>query len=257
MVLFHIQTINLLNKVWMEDVGFVKVWFSTQTTICFVILIVMLEDLFGTTFQINRERKHEIVDVNMTFQGVVSVVKTVPHWISVICVDGCSIGSYHGRGVMLAVIITTPHMKSFTMCVWTGIDEDVISWEFSLENLQQASIRFCAELGLNKLIFMNNRHQGLVEWIPTHSPHSHQLLCVLHHIMNLKLACGKQQHLPWKTGGGEDWGGIFTITWKPVWWMSCWSSSHLDRRTLCLLSHWTITLEEIWGIEKEFVRSWK
>ena len=39
--------------------------------------------------------------------------------------------------------------------------------------------------------------------------------------------------------------------------MSCWSSSHLDRRTLWLLLHWTITLEEIWGIEKEFVRSWK
>ena len=63
------------------------------------------------------ETEEKPVSISMTFQAV-------PFCIPVICLDACTIRSYHTRGVMLAATVATTDKKLLTFCVGTAKKEN-------------------------------------------------------------------------------------------------------------------------------------
>ena len=140
--------------------------------------------------------------IRMTFQAIAAAVKAIPYCIPVICLGACTIRSYHTRGVMLAATIATMEMKLLTFCVGTALKENIPTWDFFLANLRQVLTKFCPGLDLSKLVFMSDRHEGIIQGIDNHFHDSHHLFCVVHLIRNMGLSKENRQYL-WRTCESE------------------------------------------------------
>ena len=140
--------------------------------------------------------------IRMTFQAIAAAVKAIPFCIPVICLDACTIRSYHTRGVMLAATVATNEMKLLTFCTGTALKENVVTWNFFLVNLRQVLTKFCPGLDLGTLMFMSDRHEGIIKGVEKHFPNSRHLFCMVHLVRNMGLLKGNR-HLLWKVSESE------------------------------------------------------
>ena len=155
------------------------------------------DSLPGTV--VGKEEKY----VYMTFEAVEAAIKAIPFCIPVICLDACSIRSAHTEGVMLAATVATTEMKLLTVCIGTALGEVNDAWDFFLTNFREALRRYCPEFLKSKLVFMSDRHKGLLKGVKTRLPNAHHFFCILHIIRNLRNLKGKRHSL-WKAAEADS-----------------------------------------------------
>ena len=133
--------------------------------------------------------------VRMSFQAIAAAVKAAQHCLPVICLDAAHLTSYHTKGVMLAATVATTEMKMLTICVGTAPVESSAAWDFFMANLREALTRFAPELKLNELVFMSDRHKGIIAGIKKYFSESQHLFCLLHIMRNLGIKQGNRHYL--------------------------------------------------------------
>ncbi len=141
--------------------------------------------------------------ISMTFQAVSAAVRAFQYSLPVICLDACRMCSYHTDGVILSATFATTDLKLMTMCIGTAESESGSSWTFFLTNLRQALIKFCPELQWNRIVFMSDRHKGLIKGVEKIFPSNHHLFCVWHLLNNCKCS-GNAQSFFWKAVEAEN-----------------------------------------------------
>ena len=142
--------------------------------------------------------------VDMTFEAVAPAMKAIPFCIPVICLDACTIHSAHTEGVMLAATVATTEMKLLTVCFGTAVCEVNVAWDFFLANFREALRKYCPNLTADKLVFMSDRHGGIIKGVEKHFKGSHHLFCILHIIRNLKNLSNEMRCLLWKAAESID-----------------------------------------------------
>jgi len=150
-----------------------------------------------------KEKKKKSKYVYMTFEAFAPAMKAIPFCIPVICLDACTMRSAHTEGVMLAATVATTEMKLLTVCVGTALCEVNDAWDFFLANFREALRKYCPGLTKNKLVFMSDRHKGLLSGVKKHFKGSNHLFCILHIIRNLRNLGDKRRFL-WKAAESID-----------------------------------------------------
>ena len=124
--------------------------------------------------------------VYMTFEAVSAAVRAFQFSFPVICLDACTIKCPYTRAVLLSATFQTTDGHLLTMCFGTAPTESMESWSFFLVNLRQALLQYCPDIkDLSQLVFMSDRHRGLLAGIPLHFPSAKHLFCVVHLLRNL------------------------------------------------------------------------
>ena len=150
-----------------------------------------------------REAGTEKKYIYMTFQAVAAAMRAFQYSIPVICLDACTISSYHTRGVLLSATFATTEFNLLTMCVGTAEKESVASWDFFLANLRHSLLKFCPELKWDKLVFMSDRHLGIISGVRKYFSGNHHLYCLVHLLRNVGCS-NKVREYFWKAAEAKD-----------------------------------------------------
>ena len=106
--------------------------------------------------------------------------------LPVICVDACTIKCPHVSAVLMTATFETTDGRLLTMCYGTAPSESNQSWSFFLLNLRQALQKYCHSLrSYDQVVFMSDRHKGILNGVSTHFPSSKHLYCIFHLLLNL------------------------------------------------------------------------
>ena len=164
------------------------------------------------------EPKPEAKYVSMSFQAVGPAVRAFQYSIPVICLDACRISSYHTEGVILSATFATTEFNLLTMCTGTAESESTLSWDFFLANLRLALAKYCPELKWSSLVFMSDRHRGLINAVKRNFPRRPHLFCVWHLLLNNRCS-GMTQKYFWNAVEAEneiDFNYYFSLFVKSV-----------------------------------------
>ena len=126
-------------------------------------------------------------EILMTFQAHAYAVIAFEHCIPVICVDATFVRYRGEKYVLLAATYSTTENSLVTMCYGTAEKETESSWKFFLINLRQTIKTFCPSIEWKKLVFMNDRHIGILKGVKQYFPECHHLYCTYHILGNLNL----------------------------------------------------------------------
>ena len=119
----------------------------------------------------------------MTFEAVTLAVESYLLSFPVICLDACTIKSPNTSAVLLTASYGTTNGHLLSMCFGTAPTESNESWGFFLLNLRQVLCRYAVDW--SKVVFMSDRHRGLLHGVKTHFPESRHLFCVVHLLRNI------------------------------------------------------------------------
>ena len=125
-------------------------------------------------------------NILMTFEAVEAAVFAFQYSFPVICVDACTIKCPHVSAVLMTATFETTDGRLLTMCYGTAPSESNQSWSFFLLNLRQALQKYCHSLrSYDQVVFMSDRHKGILKGVSTHFPSSKHLYCIFHLLLNL------------------------------------------------------------------------
>jgi len=124
----------------------------------------------------------------MTFEADSAAVHAFQFSFPVICLDACFTTCGSSSSVLLTATFKATNGRLLTMAAGTASKETAYSWCLFLVNLRQVLIKCCslANLDWNAVVFMSDRHSGLLSGISTHFPECKHLYCVIHLLRNLR-----------------------------------------------------------------------
>ena len=117
--------------------------------------------------------RSEKESVLYTFQAVENAVKAFPFSFPVVSLDACFIKCPHTTAVLMTASFMTTEGHILSMCHGTAPRETINSWAFFLRNLRQAMTFFCGDFDWKNIVFMSDRHDGIISGIKNVFPESH------------------------------------------------------------------------------------
>jgi len=123
--------------------------------------------------------------IYMTFEAASSAVSAFQFSLPVICLDACRIKCPNMKAVLLAATFQTTEGHLLSMCYGTAPGESIESWCFFLMNLRQVLRKDCPQIDYRSIVFMSDRHNGIIKGVEQHFPESKHLFCVMHLLRNL------------------------------------------------------------------------
>ena len=141
----------------------------------------------GSYWDVLRDKEcgTEQKQIFMTYEAVSSAFTAFRYSIPVICLDGCTIKCQRVRAVLLTATFQTTEKRLLTMCFGTAPNETNESWGFFLLNLRQALQTFRLRIDYTQIVFMSDRHPGIINGVRSIFPKSKHLYCTVHLERNL------------------------------------------------------------------------
>ena len=124
--------------------------------------------------------------VSMTFEAVSAAVGAFQYSLPVICLDACTTYCVNRKTVLLSACFGTTNNRILPMCFGTASGESNEAWFFFLKNLRQVLKIFCANYSdWSSIVFMSDRHTGIINGIYTLFPEAKHVYCAEHIWRNL------------------------------------------------------------------------